>query len=112
MSILIETCPKCGADLMNSVIATFPPIHRKECSQCGWSWESGPEKVIRKPFQPEADVLINHVDITPIENHSLTPSENLSTSFSQPACKTCGCNPANGGSGICNCTLGNMPITS
>ena len=28
--------------------------------------------------------------------------------YSASPCKSCGCNPMNGGSGICNCTL-NMP---
>ena len=50
MAIIIETCPKCGHDLHDLVIATFPPIPRKECWNCGWSWEGEPEKVIRVPF--------------------------------------------------------------
>ena len=36
MSILIETCPKCGAELQNIVIATFPPIPQKK-----WSFAMG-----------------------------------------------------------------------
>lgn len=50
MAIIIETCPKCGHDLHDLVIATFPPIPRKECWQCGWCWEGEPEKIIRVPF--------------------------------------------------------------
>lgn len=49
--MIIETCPKCGNDLLESVICTMPPISRKECSCCGWSWESGPETVLRVPFK-------------------------------------------------------------
>lgn len=47
---IIETCPKCGHDLINTVICTNPPIPQKICPCCGWSWEGEPEKVIRIPF--------------------------------------------------------------
>ena len=48
--MIIETCPKCGHDLMNIQIDVMPPIRRKECTNCGWSWESEPGKIIRVPF--------------------------------------------------------------
>ena len=48
--IIIETCPKCGHDLMDEVICTYPPIPRKSCPSCGWNWEGEPEQVIRIPF--------------------------------------------------------------
>ena len=48
--IIIETCPKCGHDLMDLVIATYPPIPQKKCFSCGWSWEGEREEVIRVPF--------------------------------------------------------------
>lgn len=50
MAIIIETCPKCGHDLMNEVICTNPPIPKKGCPNCGWSWTGEPEEVIRMPF--------------------------------------------------------------
>ena len=50
MAIIIETCPKCGHDLMNLQIDTYPPIPKKECWNCGWSWTGTPEKIIRVPF--------------------------------------------------------------
>lgn len=28
---IIETCPKCGFDLIEEVIATYPPIYVKKC---------------------------------------------------------------------------------
>lgn len=46
MSIIVETCPKCGAELQNIVIATFPPIPKKQCYRCGWSWMGKPEKIV------------------------------------------------------------------
>ena len=51
MSILVETCPKCGAELQNIVIATYPPIPQKKCFRCGWSWTEKPEKIVYKPFR-------------------------------------------------------------
>lgn len=48
--IVIETCPKCGHDLRDEVICTYPPIPRKVCWNCGWSWTGEPEKITRVPF--------------------------------------------------------------
>lgn len=50
MAIIIETCPKCGHDLIDEVICTNPPIPKKGCPNCGWCWEGEPEEVIRQPF--------------------------------------------------------------
>ena len=48
--MIIETCPKCGGVLRDEVICTYPPIPRKVCSNCGWSWEGEQEKIVRVPF--------------------------------------------------------------
>ena len=48
--IVVETCPNCGHDLRDEVICTYPPIPRKVCSNCGWSWEGEQEKIVRVPF--------------------------------------------------------------
>lgn len=48
--IIIETCPKCGHDLHDLVIATYPPIPQKKCFNCGWEWTGEQEEVIRMPF--------------------------------------------------------------
>lgn len=50
MAIIIETCPKCGHDLVDEVLCTYPPIPKKSCWSCGWSWTGEPEQVIRQPF--------------------------------------------------------------
>jgi hypothetical protein len=50
MAIIIETCPKCGHDLMDVILPTNPPIPKKECCGCGWSWTGKQEEVIRVPF--------------------------------------------------------------
>ena len=88
--IIIETCPKCGHDLVVSVICTNPPIPRKECHHCGWSWE-GQREVLRIPFQENDMSIIK----TFYYGDTCTPV----------ACAGCGNHPKNGGSGNCNCTL-------
>lgn len=50
MAIIVETCPKCGHDLQDLMIATYPPIPKKECWNCGWSWTGESEEIIRVPF--------------------------------------------------------------
>ena len=50
MAIIIETCPKCGHDLQDLVIATYPPIPQKKCFGCGWEWTEEPEEIVRVPF--------------------------------------------------------------
>ena len=94
---IIETCPKCGHDLSNEVVGTFPPIYCKVCYHCGWRWEEKQE-VKRVSFQPDST---NKSNLSGVYNGA----------FDKTACRTCPNNPANGGSGICNCTLGQMDIT-
>ena len=50
MAIIIETCPRCGAPLVDIVLASYPPIPKKECFSCGWSWTGEPEKIEYRPF--------------------------------------------------------------
>lgn len=86
--IIIETCPICGHDLSDTVLCTYPPKPRKTCSWCGWPWTCEPEEVKRVPFG----------------GNSYTPDNSFA--FKSNPCHTCSNNPANGGSGICLCTLG------
>lgn len=58
--IIIETCPKCGHDLHDLVIATYPPIPKKECWSCGWSWTGKPEEVVRMPFGGNSINMMNN----------------------------------------------------
>lgn len=48
--MIVETCSKCGAVLMNTVICTDPPISCKDCPSCGWHWERKPESIEYRPF--------------------------------------------------------------
>lgn len=50
MAIIIETCPKCGHDLHDVMLASNPSIPKKECFSCGWSLEGEREEIIRVPF--------------------------------------------------------------
>lgn len=53
--MIIETCPKCGADLLPLVYATNPPITAWSCPQCGWHYEQKPEPIERVPFTPQKE---------------------------------------------------------
>ena len=134
---IIETCPKCGHDLSNEVVDTFPPIYCKVCYHCGWRWEEKQE-VKRVPFNPDPEnsdsdwikdtegdklnltdvcTLAKEPPITIYDDNRLASFPNTNagaiynTAFNNEACKNCSNNPKNGGSGICNCTLGLMTVT-
>lgn len=94
--IVIETCPICGHDLVDVMIATYPPIPQKQCFNCGWSFTGVAEKVIRVPFD---------VPTTTLNTHDWSNNDSLASN----ACANCPNNPRNGGCGICNCTLGTVP---
>ena len=49
--MIIETCPKCGADLVCEVIDVYPPIYSRRCTKCEWNHEEQ-EKIVRVPFKP------------------------------------------------------------
>lgn len=65
--IVIETCPNCGEPLIDIMLTSNPPIPRKECFSCGWSWTGEPEKIEYKPFEEakrmtEADKIRSFTD--------------------------------------------------
>ena len=86
--IIIETCPKCGQDLVTSVICANPPFPRKVCLECGWSWEGQREQIIRVPF-----------------NENESPYATLDC-FENDPCIKCVVNPRNGGNGFAKCRTG------
>lgn len=49
---IIYTCPKCGGDLMELSLTVNPPIPKKQCKRCGWSWVGQQYHVVRIPFEP------------------------------------------------------------
>ena len=122
--IIIETCPKCGHDLRDEMICTYPPIPRKVCWNCGWSWTGEREKIKRVPFGGNTNTFTekdntsiswngsstdwDSIDIktsTDWNSTHLDTSSNI-TAFGREACENCSSNPKNGGDGICFCTLG------
>lgn len=119
---IIETCPKCGHDLIDIMIATYPPIPRKECWNCGWSWEGEREEVVRVPFGGNTNVATTTATLNG-EMGATNTTETLKSlnaynleyspisAFEQSSCVNCSNNPKNGGSGICHCTLGQPKIT-
>lgn len=88
MAKIIYTCPRCGTDLIDTVIYTYPPKDQKWCPSCGWTYTEDHEEVIRVPF-----------------------GGNLGNgAFWNSSCLRCPTNPANGGDGVCFCTLGGPSI--
>ena len=98
--IIIETCPKCGHELRDVVITTYPPIPRKECWFCGWFWEGEQEKIVHVPFR--GDDFGREEKQSGIQASLKIDLENYRAS----SCENCPSNPKNGGDGICFCTLG------
>ena len=104
---IIFTCPKCGTDLIDTVLSTYPPKDQKWCPSCGWTYTytEDHEEVVRVSFGG------NHGNNAVIERSNI-PSLNLDyNAFGSLSCLICPSNPANGGDGICFCTLGGPKIT-
>ncbi len=144
---IIETCPRCGADLIDVVIATSPEIVRKECWSCGWASHGEKEEIVRIPFggnrswsnTTEINTNIRYTPTDPIDktygekeeviripfggnsnwlgtteavtNVHYTPMGPRDKTYDVSPCDCCSNNPKNGGSGICNCILGQPQIT-
>ena len=107
---IIETCPRCGADLIDVVIVTCPEIVRKECWSCGWASHGEKEEIVRIPFggnRSWPDITTSET-ITNFHYIPMGPSNNA---YDGSPCDRCSNNPKNGGSGICNCILGQPQIT-
>lgn len=105
---IIETCPKCGHDLHDVVLTVNPPIPKKECWNCGWSWVGAQEGVMRVPFGGNS-LTVDNATIDLLNSyHDYNLEHSLSNNFDQSICTNCPNNPENGGSGICHCTLGQI----
>ena len=109
---IIETCPKCGHDLVDLVIATYPPIPKKECWNCGWSWtgEQEQEAIVRVPFGGNTINITEQPSLNDYLN-AFNSTDSLVNNFGQSPCDNCSNNPKNGGNGICNCILGLSKVT-
>ena len=105
---IIETCPRCGADLIDVVIAASPEIVRKECWSCGWASNGEKEEVVRIPFGGNSNWFGTTETIT---NVPFTPMGPIDKTYDGSPCDRCSNNPKNGGSGICHCILGQPQVT-
>ena len=99
---IIETCPKCGADIEDLVVATLPAVPVKRCTKCDWRWEGkrGREDVIRIPFTVP--------DVVDPWKYGIAPNAGY---YVPNCCRNCSNHPSNGGSGICHCMLPYMTYT-
>jgi len=70
-----ETCPKCGSPLLNIELTTYPPIPKKECTKCGWSWTGSPAKIVDVPFKEDDCTTKINID----EMRDATEEERKST---------------------------------
>lgn len=108
--IIIETCPKCGGDLVDIMLASYPPIHEKRCYHCGWGWTDQTEQIMRIPFGGNSNYETyksNAGNIIALRHTPIKPSDIF---YKSSPCANCSNNPANGGSGICNCVLGGLDL--
>ena len=105
MTRIIETCPKCGHDLVDLVLTTYPPIPQKKCFNCGWEWTGENEEIVRIPFD-ETDY--NRRCYHYVERY--VPVQPSDVGYDTSPCVHCSNNPKNGGSGICHCILGQQAI--
>ena len=111
---IIEICPRCGADLIDVVIATCPEIVRKECWSCGWSSQGEKEEVVRIPFGGNRDwsdaTPLDYMTSETISNIRHIPMGPSDKAYDGSPCQHCSNNPINGGSGICHCILGHPQV--
>jgi hypothetical protein len=98
-----KTTPEEWEKLMEKF--TSPPYDNQiDCSSCG------------KPFNPPVGGYYGDPTKCPTCQHKhagWTDGHTLGdwSWYGSDPCKNCQCNPANGGSGICNCTLSGVKIT-
>lgn len=86
---IVYTCPNCGADIEDLIVATNPPITLKRCTQCDWAWCGDIDAdEMRIPFMP------------PVPYNWNSSSEDV-----PECCLNCNNHPINGGAGICMCAL-------
>ena len=60
--MIIETCPKCGADLQSITLTTYPPIPAKRCVKCNYYWQGQIEPLVRIPFNGYEEVYREYYD--------------------------------------------------
>lgn len=74
---IIYTCPKCGSDLEEMILTTYPAQHRVYCPNCKWSHDEpsvriSHNKVVRIPYTDKDDTLHEVNTSTPPDSISPT----------------------------------------
>lgn len=120
---IIETCPKCGHDLTDIVLTTYPPIPQKKCFNCGWEWTGEAEEVVRVPFGGNTYTDTTTINLRDYINTTSThvtlngrvdgyvteryvPGQPSDAVYDSSPCEYCSNNSRNDGSGVCHCILG------
>ena len=105
---VVYTCPKCGSDIDEAVLCTYPPRYLKYCKNmsCGWSHMEIPEEdaVVRIPYEEPAKPQEWKEPVDPWK-YGIKPDAGY---YIPECCRNCQNHPSNGGSGVCNCTLPSM----
>lgn len=118
--MIVYTCPKCGHDLIIEALTCIPPINKYYCCNCGWSHsdrKENREEIRRIPFGRNGFLMRDatkekmkstneYVDSISVPN-GINFYDNF---YKSSSCDNCSNNPKNGGSGICNCILGQPRI--
>jgi len=53
--MITAICPKCGADILYSILCNYPPLPHAKCSNlnCNWSGADEEETPVRLQFKKE-----------------------------------------------------------
>lgn len=94
--MIVETCPVCGHDLEQMIL-----VPKKYCPYCGWDW----------PGEYEINIEESYFDPVLSNQTTFNVPRYCEPAFVNSPCRTCPNNPANGGSGICFCILGQPKFT-
>lgn len=121
--MIIETCPECGHDLINLVLTVYPPIPKKQCTFCDWSWTGQREDIIRVPFnsvtyepytpdyiQTTIDDIAD-INLFGVDLNNISYTDGTIGTLNQAACTNCPNNIKNSVTSTCSCTLGSSQIT-
>ena len=62
--MIVYTCPKCGSDLQEIVLTSYPPQSKMYCTNCNWS-HIETDKVYKIPYKVENE-SVHAVNVQPI----------------------------------------------
>ena len=100
---IIYTCPKCGNDLVDVCLCSYPAKNAMYCINCGFMTEPEIEETIRIPYggNYHYDRIINE-SVGELLRLNSNGNTSVSSNFTN--------NLKNGGDGVCFCTLGGTEV--